>query len=155
MSARKKKKKGKEKKKESLQRRRAGRWQTSPQPQEDRTVFVPTPPGEAKMSEVLWEFVEPYVSSTRNEQDLRKLLDLALIAWSIPLFPPEQREDVVRDMLNKMPVEARLDLAAVLAPMVQRREAVFGDNRRMILSYDLTFTPSGPHLLVTSTMPES
>jgi hypothetical protein len=151
MSARKKKRKGK--KKGPTPRQRSERRQASPWTQEDAPVFLPTPPGEAKMSEVLWEFVQPYLGSTRNEQDLRKLLDLALIAWSIPLFPPDQREGVVRDLLSKVPVEARATLAAMLAQMVQRKEAVFGNNRRMILSYDLTFTPAGPHLSVASTMP--
>jgi hypothetical protein len=155
MSARKKKRKVKERKKAALQRRRSERRQASPRRPEEGPVFVPTPPGEAKMSEVLWAFVEPYLGSTRNEQDLRKLLDLALIAWSIPLFPADHREDVVRDLLNKMPVEGRASMAAILAQMVLRKETVFGNNKRMIISYDLTFTPDGPHLSVASTMPLS
>ena len=58
-------------------------------------------------------------------------------------------------MMSKVPVEGRPSFAAMLAQMVQRKVAVFGNNRRMIVSYDLTITPAGPHLSVVSTMPAS
>ena len=39
----------------------------------------------------------------------------------------------------------------VIDEMVRRKEAHFASNRRMIINYDLTMTPTGPYLQVLST----
>ena len=60
------------------------------------TLLIQAPPGELKMSDVLKEFVEPYADTWRNEEELGRLLVLAIIAWNTALQPLEEREDSIQ-----------------------------------------------------------
>ena len=40
-----------------------------------------------KMSDVLEEFVEPYLEFAETEEAYRKLLSVAVVAWNVALFP--------------------------------------------------------------------
>jgi hypothetical protein len=115
-------------------------------------VFVPS--GDVKMSEVLWEFLEPYADHWENEDQLRKLLNVGIIAWNSALFSGKERAEVIDDMLRRVPPGARQDMRDLIMPLIQRKDAHFSGNRRMIVDYQLTMQPSGPYLVVAST-PES
>ena len=47
--------------------------------------------GGIKMSEVIENFIEPYMDLANTEENLRKLLTLAGLAWNTALFPKEER----------------------------------------------------------------
>jgi hypothetical protein len=110
-------------------------------------------PGVAKMSEVLLDFVEPYRDLVGTDEALRKLLTVAMVAWNAALLPPSDREELIASTTQAHPPEMREDYRAILEPLIQRKLAVFPANRRGIVNFDLSMGASGPHLLVTSTLP--
>jgi hypothetical protein len=116
---------------------------------EGARVVVPGP-GETKMSEVLWAFMEPYLEHGRTEEALRKLLDLALVAWNAALLSGSQREELIQDTLSAVPPDVRGAIRAIVEEMIQRKEAYFAGYKRMILDYQLTWTPPKPYLSVIS-----
>jgi hypothetical protein len=116
----------------------------------DATVLV-EPPGAAKMSEVLMEFLEPYAEHWNNEEELHKLLTVALVAWNAALYSGKERTEFVEKMVAAVLPEARPELRAIVEEMIQRKEAHFAGIRRMIIDYKITTTPTGPHLAVIST----
>jgi len=76
---------------------------------------------------------------------------LGVIAWNAALLPGSKREDFLREMMQTVPPDVRSDMRVILAEMILRKELLFASNKRMIVSFDVTMTPAGPHLSVVST----
>ena len=104
------------------------------------------------MSDVLMEFLEPYEEYWENEEQLQKLLSVAVIAWNAALMPGGKRDDFLQDMEQAVPAEVRQDMRSIVLDLVRRKLAHFADIQRTIISYELTMTPDGPHLSVLSTL---
>ena len=64
------------------------------------TKYVSHRPGEERMSEVLMEFVDPYTVHAGTEEQWRKLLGVAVIAWNASMFPPGERKRMVDEQIN-------------------------------------------------------
>src|SRR5205823_1641737 len=106
-----------------------------------------------KMSEVLKEFVAPYVPLVSGPEGMKNLLSMGTIAWNCALTPEDERGEMLQSALNTLPPEFREEMKAILEQMIRRKEQHFAGNKRMILDYELTMTPSGPHLNVISSPP--
>jgi hypothetical protein len=104
------------------------------------------------MSEVLIAFLEPYSEHWTNEEQLRKLLSVALIAWNAAVASGKKGEELIQSTLQAAPPEVRGDLKAIIEELMQRKLAHFADNKRLIISYELTMAPSGPRISVLSTL---
>ena len=115
--------------------------------------IVRDPPGEAKMSEVLLDLVEPYLESAQTEDALRKLLTVATVAWNAALMGPEECEEVFQDTEKVLPPEAREAFRVILGALIQRKLELFPDITRMIINYKLTMGTAGPYVEVMSTLP--
>jgi len=136
-------------KKRRLKRLRKKLRRSSSLPPE--AVIVYDPPGAAKMSEVLEEFVKPYWELATTEDAMRKLLTVACVAWNAALLPPTEREKMIRESEKTLPAGMRQDYRAILDPLIERKEEQFAENTRAILSFELTMRPTGPYLEVMST----
>lgn len=117
------------------------------------SLIVHDPPGLARMSEVLIDFIEPYREDAESEEALRKLVTLATIAWNAGLMPMAKREKFVQDMAKSFPADVRTDFRTVLDPLVRRKEEHFAEHRRAIFDFSLTFDANGPYLQVVSSLP--
>ena len=103
------------------------------------------------MSEVLLAFLEPYSEFWENENQFNKLLTIALLAWNAANLPRENREEMIQSCLETLPLEIRANGRAIIDELIRRKERYFADNKRAIISYQLTMTADGPHLNVIST----
>jgi hypothetical protein len=115
------------------------------------TEIVPSGDG-VKMSEVLMEFVEPYLEEGRTDDELRKLLSVACIAWNAALVSGAEREEMLRDMAKTLPPDTAQGLRSIIDGMIRRKEVYFARYKRFIIDFQLTSSPTGPHLLVASTV---
>jgi len=107
------------------------------------------------MSDVLMEFLEPYTQFARTDDEMEKLLPLAVVAWNASLLDSQKCQQMLEAIINVTPPSAKADLKSILEQMMKRRQKHFSQNRRMVLEYQLTRTPQGPHLAVVSTMPNA
>ena len=114
------------------------------------TEVVFAPPGVEKMSEVLQDFLAPYWDSADTPEKMHQLLSVAIIAWNSALMPAAERDKLIDKTLATADPEAREAVLPFLSELIRRKEQVFPDNNRFILSYDLSMGPSGPHLSVIS-----
>ena len=116
------------------------------------------PKGAVRMSEVLSEFVEPYLQDAVTEEDYHKVLTLATMAWNASFLPEEQREKMITDVMDKGLPEAdaklKADLRKVVDEMIARKQVHFAEYKRDIVDFELTDTGEGYHLTVASTMEE-
>jgi len=106
--------------------------------------------GGIKMSEVMENFIEPYMDLANTEENLRKLLTLAGLAWNTALFPKEERAKMLDDGLGTLPPEARAGLKALVEEMIKRKDQHFSEIRRAVVDFEVRTTKNGFYLSVAS-----
>jgi hypothetical protein len=77
---------------------------------------------------------------------------VGLVAWNAALMAGDKRERFLQDMVQAVPPEVRGDMRSIVEEMIRRKETHFAANKRAIIDYQLTMTPSGPHVAVISTL---
>jgi hypothetical protein len=118
----------------------------------DDVKVIPTPTGEARMSEVISEFIEPF--EWADLEDLKKLVSIAIIAWNLAISPADRREELLREIALSIPPDLQQVMREHFEALIQRKLQYFADNTRFILDYQVTMTEDGPHVSVMSTLPE-
>jgi hypothetical protein len=119
---------------------------------------VVNPSGEQKMSEVLDEFVEPFKDLFGSDtlEGHRKLLNLAVAAWNIALFPEDEQAQYIEELIEKgfkkLNAEDKKLTRSLIQSMIDRKNSHFPGIKRAILSFELTDTGDGFHLNVASTL---
>jgi hypothetical protein len=117
---------------------------------------VVEPPGVEKMSVVLEQFVAPWVDEAIREKSLEKLYSLATLVWNAALLPQEEQGAIVNELVDKgLPGSSFADRAAMrefIQAMIDRKHAHFADNRRMIISFELTDQGKNYYLSVLSSL---
>ncbi len=109
------------------------------------------------MSEVLKAFVEPYLGLASTDNGQRVLFQIVSLAWNAAILPADERRALLDQAAETLPGfqgETRKELRDLLADMVARKLALFDDNKRLILSVDLTGAEGG-YLSVISTAASS
>jgi hypothetical protein len=112
--------------------------------------------GREKMSEVLEDFVAPWMELADTEDGYRKLITLGVLAWNAALLPDGKQEamidQVLREGMPRISPAERTTVRALIQEMIDRKSAHFASNRRAIISFDLRDTGSSYHLSVISTL---
>ena len=115
----------------------------------DGCKILVDPGGEKKMSEVLLEFIAPWSQYCKTNEDLTKVLAVAVIAWNAALVPRGERIEIIENAGKAVPPEIYEDTKAIVEEMIQRREIHFAHNKRMIINYKVTITTgSGLHTCI-------
>ncbi len=110
-------------------------------------------PGVIRMSEVLEEFLEPYLEMIHTHRERDTLFSLGVFAWNAALLPQSESNDSIKHLLN---LATKNDLVAseiqeILDGMIERKLEYFADIRRVIINIELTGQEDDFHLSVAST----
>jgi hypothetical protein len=120
--------------------------------------LVVAPSGQVKMSEVLGDFVEPYMDLVDTEQAYRMLLTLAVMAWNASFLPEQERQEMIDRVLEAgIPSgddELRAGLKGIVNMLIARKKAYFSEHTRDIIDFEVTDTGEGYRLTVASTLEE-
>lgn len=123
------------------------------------------------MSTVLLEFIEPYRESADTPEATKSLVALGALAWNLSLLPEHERDSFLAQALTKgtggSSLVGRLatrigagvvgesretaDFKRIVHELVERKLRYYEENRRFILSYELSQTEGHIHLVVLST----
>lgn len=109
-------------------------------------------PGLLKMSEALEKLVASYVHEARTEQEYDALIGLGAMAWNMTMMPPETRKNAIKDaiaMFGQDPENIQF-LSERLNVLMQRKEKLFPDEDRVIVSYAIEDLGNQWHLKVMS-----
>ena len=105
------------------------------------TEIVKNPQGEVKMSDVLEEFVEPYLPEANSLEQQRILFDMGTIAWNLAIMPEHQRQPAISelfdDLMKDKKATVKRDFNNLMDEMIARKLELFPNNRRYILDYQL------------------
>src|SRR5262249_44273050 len=102
----------------------------------------------APVSQVLIDFIAPYLPSAAGEEHLDNLLTLAMVAWNAAMLPDEKGAELIRVCLQDLPATIRADGLAIVQGLVERKKSHFLDQQQTIVDYHLAVTPEGPRLHV-------
>jgi len=107
-----------------------------------------------KMSEVLLEYGEPFLDSIdpQDRAEHEKAIQLSMMLWNCAIMQddPKKRKEV-KKTLKALISDA--ESKSVVLHMLDRKRLMFPNNKRIIVSYELTETQRGFHLHVVSTPP--
>ncbi len=113
--------------------------------------------GDAKLSDLLSDFLAPYSHLAEDELSYRNLLRIGIAAWNLALFPPDRHPALLDDMVSpaRLAVDeaARAEMRVLLQDLVARKRELYAAERRYIVDFDLQTTADGYQLAVASTLP--
>ena len=115
-----------------------------------KVVF--NPEGEVKMSEVLPEFIKPYMKGVNTMDEHRKLLMFGILAWNAAILPEEKRQAMVNTLLANLGMQDDKEFRSIIEMMIERKMKHFAEIRRLIVNFELTDLGQRTHLSVASTL---
>ena len=104
------------------------------------------------MSAALIDFMEIDSQVWPDEEQLRKVILLGMVAWNAAIASGASREDLIQSTTATLPPEVRAEARVHLKTLIQRKESLFPDNKRLMLDYRLTMQPSGPYIQIMSSL---
>lgn len=114
------------------------------------------PEGHEKMSDVLDEFIEPYLATVNNISDYKTLLMMGTIAWNASVVPEDKLEIVLKSMTNELlansPVDTWEDTLSIINKLVARKKKHFASIKRYVVDYTVRDTGRDYHLSVVSSL---
>lgn len=116
-------------------------------------MLVMNPSGQEKMSEVLEQFIDPYLDEVDDVASLQRLATVAAVAWNAAIFGDDRRESFLALVLDTFPEEVRPEAAEIIEEMIRRKQRYFAKNQRRITRVRVTEVGDGFHLAVASSIP--
>lgn len=111
---------------------------------------VASPATLKKLSESLLELIAPFREDGQPLPACQALVALGCLAWNLSLVPEEERIEKTEVAARELGSSEGSQLREVVGTLISRKQSLFPDDHRMIVSYEVTPTDSGFHLLVAS-----
>lgn len=111
-------------------------------------------PGQIKMSDALEEVIAPFVNDADTVVAMRNLVGMGAMAWNITLMPPHEQKEQIQKLIMTMgsdQVDIEM-LYKMIHEMMQRKQALYPDVNRTIVSFEVEDIGDGLHLSVASTL---
>lgn len=116
--------------------------------------FVENPEGHEKMSEVLIEFVKPFLDKATTYQRRQALFSLAIASWNMAIVPEKERPKILKDMLKKLDKnkdpEFTNDTRILVEQFIERKLTFFADYNRLITDFEISERPGFVDISVAS-----
>lgn len=121
-------------------------------------TFAENPEGYEKTSEVLIEFVKPFLDKVNTHQRREALFRLAIISWNIAIVPENERQKMlemtIKTFCNKHDPEFTKDTRILIEELIERKLTLFADYNRLITGFELDDRPDSFHISVASVIPK-
>jgi len=107
---------------------------------------IPTPEGEARMSAVILQLAEPLLKkSGKTPQQAEAIIMLTIAAWNKSMFPSDKQPLIEKDLIDSfVPKDGNAEdvgvAVEIMDTMVERRENLFPDLRKIIVDYTCTIS---------------
>ncbi len=107
-----------------------------------------------KMSEVLLEFAEPLLEDSDDDEAFGGKIALAALSWNLTFMSPNEHEAALNNMVEELggrDAFIRHGIRDSVRMLINRKRALFANDNRLIINYEIVGEKSGPRLLVMST----
>ena len=99
-----------------------------------------------KVSEILMEFAQPWLDEARNDDQRKTVVGLAVLAWNLAVIPEPERWE--GDFAEQLGITGK----AILTEMIARKLALYPEETRPILDYQITGSQNNLSLQVISSL---
>jgi len=119
------------------------------------TVFVETPKNLAKMSEVLMEYIEPFLEGTETYEECSNLLEIAIMSWNMALVSEEKAQELLKKIFSgnssdPEEIEDEKEVQRIVKKLIKRKLKFFAEEKRFITDFKLTENSGRFHISVAS-----
>jgi hypothetical protein len=111
-------------------------------------------PGEIKMSDALEEVMAPFMDDADTLTAMKNLVGIGAMVWNITLIPPNEQEEAIQKLIKTMgpkPEGAEV-LYQMIGEMMQRKQALYPEVHRFIVSFEVEDIGDGWYISVASTL---
>jgi hypothetical protein len=121
-------------------------------------TFAENPEGYEKMSEILIEFVKPFLDKANSHQRREALFSVAVVSWNLAIVPENERQKMLKMMSkklrNKQDPEFAKDTQSLIEEFIERKLTFFADNNRFITGFELDDRSDSFYISVSSIIPK-
>jgi hypothetical protein len=117
------------------------------------------PKGMPRMSQVLIDFLDPFLTGEESLNTYRTAMTIACTAWNASLLPPPERERIMRRAGKMVPggprSEERATFEAMFKALMQRRIEDFAEITRIVYDVEVLELENGSwHVNAASSLAE-
>lgn len=113
------------------------------------------PKGKVTMSEILEDFISPYLELTHHYSEQENLVSIAIMAWNLSIVPESNRQAIFDSQLKTAFKDrdrfAQRDIRELITEMMERKQQYFSDHQQLIIDFQLRDLGDRFHLSVAST----
>lgn len=116
--------------------------------------LVHNPPGEIKMSNALEDVIDPFVEEIETLEAMKNLVGIGAMAWNFALRPAGELKDELPKLIKQFAVDFGDSemLTDVIHQLIERKQKLFPNVDRYIVSFEVEDVGDGWHLSVASTL---
>ncbi|MEB3310576.1 MAG: hypothetical protein VKJ02_10110 [Snowella sp.] len=130
-------------------------------PDNQNKLFIENPKHLRKMSEVLIDFIQPFLDDVETSQQRTMLVEIAIMAWNVALLPEETREEFLQQMLsskNNQGIslfteensETKEEFQRLMKRLIKRKLKYFAEENRFVTDFQVTEDTGHFHISVAS-----
>jgi hypothetical protein len=104
-----------------------------------------------KLSDVINEFAEPLLEKCSSFREQEKMLSLSILVWNMCVTPQEVADNIKKDLHEKIckgDKQTIKDMEEILQYLIVRKNSLYKDDKRFVISYNITKIKDGLHLEV-------
>ena len=104
-----------------------------------------------KLSDVIVDFAKPLLTKALVPNQEEKAISIAILVWNMCIVPDKMMAELrakLHESIGKGDKQAIDDMNEVVDFLVKRKNLLYGDDKRFILSYNITNIKKGIHLEV-------
>ncbi len=108
-----------------------------------------------KLSEVLLEFAKPLLDELDDAESCERAIELVALSWNLSLLDERERWRILHDFAADMGQRDALvqqQTEQMVRELVERKKALYPEDRRMVVDFKLISLPDTWRLLVVSAL---
>jgi hypothetical protein len=108
-----------------------------------------------KLSTRILKLAEP-LTADADADSFKGMIALTVLCWNLALLPEDEQERELRSLVKKVsrsePASVAHDVETQARMLIERKKALFGDDRRMAGDFQVSAEGNSRHLVVISTL---